>query len=604
MPQALALAHDHVAQIFWNYPEKIEGCLGFAVQRIEDGQPDLTLPAWVGFAGETSDTFQQRDTAMWPVQKFEWRDQEGKPGATYRYRITPMIGAPGALRPVDDPALIVTTEPVTLTDRFGDFELAFPAEPFSADALGRSGLVTLNARGKPDFGALIAKLATPGDALRERLAGSMLRVMTKLPKAAADEGGTIYAALSELSDPDLLAALMAAPKLRLILSNTGGKDDTANAAARAALHERARQKGPDWEIIDRFVPGGHKSHNKYVVLVGADGVPRAVQTGTANFTTQAITLQSNIAMIAWSRELAAGYLERWNLLREDTLTGARLGRPLRVANKAPVAAQIGASPVRAWFSPNMLQQSKPKRPRTPPDMAEVFKAMSDAEHCALFLAFMPGRPGIMNHVRNLARKRPDLVIRGAVTNGKAAQRVTRLLHRAGEHAATVVGSAQIRAENGPLDPAWLDAIAGGHALIHDKVIVIDPMGANPVVILGSHNLGFNASFSNDENLLVIRKCPELARAIAVHIMDVYGSYRWRWMLHENGRNTVFNLDADDGWQNKYHDPKNAASQDKNIWVPPQSPPAGVAPIVVADKAKPPRPGRFDPAGSRRPAGGP
>ena len=40
------------------------------------------------------------------------------------------------------------------------------------------------------------------------------------------------------------------------------------------------------------------------------------------------------------------------------------------------------------------------------------------------------------------------------------------------------------------------------AIIHDKVIVIDPLSDNCVVVLGSHNLGFKASYANDENMLI------------------------------------------------------------------------------------------------------
>ena len=44
-------------------------------------------------------------------------------------------------------------------------------------------------------------------------------------------------------------------------------------------------------------------------------------------------------------------------------------------------------------------------------------------------------------------------------------------------------------------------------MVHSKVILVDPFGADPVVLTGSHNLGPKASGTNDENLLIIRDAP-------------------------------------------------------------------------------------------------
>jgi phosphatidylserine/phosphatidylglycerophosphate/cardiolipin synthase-like enzyme len=58
-----------------------------------------------------------------------------------------------------------------------------------------------------------------------------------------------------------------------------------------------------------------------------------------------------------------------------------------------------------------------------------------------------------------------------------------------------------------------------HAMVHSKVVVIDPYGANPVVMTGSHNMGPKASGVNDENLIVIQGNRDLASQYAGKIMD-------------------------------------------------------------------------------------
>lgn len=69
---------------------------------------------------------------------------------------------------------------------------------------------------------------------------------------------------------------------------------------------------------------------------------------------------------------------------------------------------------------------------------------------------------------------------------------------------------------------------GGIAIIHDKILVIDPADAeNCVVAFGSHNPGYRASYANDENLVVVRGHRGLAFAYAARVLDVYDHYRFR-----------------------------------------------------------------------------
>jgi phosphatidylserine/phosphatidylglycerophosphate/cardiolipin synthase-like enzyme len=71
------------------------------------------------------------------------------------------------------------------------------------------------------------------------------------------------------------------------------------------------------------------------------------------------------------------------------------------------------------------------------------------------------------------------------------------------------------------------------------------------VITGSHNLGYRASYANDDNLVVIRGHRRLAEAYAVHVMDVYDHYRWRYVRERYGAKAFTGLLRSDGWQDKY-----------------------------------------------------
>lgn len=66
---------------------------------------------------------------------------------------------------------------------------------------------------------------------------------------------------------------------------------------------------------------------------------------------------------------------------------------------------------------------------------------------------------------------------------------------------------------------WVDEL---HQSAHNKVMVIDGAGANPVVITGSMNFTYSGQFKNAENLLILRGNKPLAEAYAAN-----------WVRHKN-----------------------------------------------------------------------
>ena len=58
-------------------------------------------------------------------------------------------------------------------------------------------------------------------------------------------------------------------------------------------------------------------------------------------------------------------------------------------------------------------------------------------------------------------------------------------------------------------------------MIHSKLVVIDPYGAHPVLMTGSHNMGPKANGVNDENPVIIEDNGALASQYATKIMEIY-----------------------------------------------------------------------------------
>jgi phosphatidylserine/phosphatidylglycerophosphate/cardiolipin synthase-like enzyme len=107
----------------------------------------------------------------------------------------------------------------------------------------------------------------------------------------------------------------------------------------------------------------------------------------------------------------------------------------------------------------------------------------------------------------------------------------------------------------------------GHAVIHDKIVVVDPFSDNCVVITGSHNLGYTASYNNDENMAIIRGHRAIAEAYAAHCLDVYDHYAWRYWLNADKNKAWHFLAADDTWQDGYFSADNEVkSAELSFWL--------------------------------------
>jgi phosphatidylserine/phosphatidylglycerophosphate/cardiolipin synthase-like enzyme len=299
-----------------------------------------------------------------------------------------------------------------------------------------------------------------------------------------------------------------------------------------------------------------------------------VLLGSTNWTDTGICAQSNNALIAENPDLAEAYMAYWERLKSDTPdTGrAKQGSELREANAQPGALDVDSDEGKAtvWFSPNTPhpRQSHPDSDEpTPPDLAEVFKLMADAQQAILFLEFEPGQPSVVDQAAKVASEKPNLFVRGAVTDPKAVGVFnTDLLHRSGDDPVQVVAASAISDQFGFWQQELLKANPDAHAIIHDKIVVIDPMSPDCVVITGSHNQGYRASYNNDENLLIVRGHRELALAYAVHVMDVYDHYRFRYVIQKDGTGAFSGLDRTDKWQDKYFELTSQVSSESQFWL--------------------------------------
>lgn len=624
MRNAVAFANNDVITIAWSYGERPDGCMGFAIYRIDAKGKETPLPSHAVFPGQTIKPGQT--TAQFPIQKFYWKDVYARPIAeqtksfTFRYKIVPLEGKPGSLTPMKSLPFLTTNE----------VELTSVCSP-SLSATFNRGLISTQhvsdaLKGIPTKKALIDKIANEKDPLRKSLSGDMIDTLTGFLKRAA-KGGEIYAALYELTDTQLISSLVAlGKKLHIVLADikekppskqspntkalTGLIEKTAsnNPANKAGAKKGSKRRSGSVVLVEenrdardqishsakeflyRLPPSNHIVHNKFLVYVSGT-TPMAVLTGSTNWTATGLCAQTNNALMIDDRDVAQRYLDYWKALKADQLAhqkdpkvfqgpamrgfDGKAVRPFELDSK-PSKGGTTPSELTSYFSPNTPRQRSKKKGATeiePTDMKDLESRVMAAKHAVLFLAFIPGTPSIANFAGEAQRANKDLFVRGCVTAPAAAGTFYYTLHGTSppKPQRAVKGQPKPRKKPIPQNPDVIAAAAltkqnaptgwsrellkAGFAITHDKIVVIDPFDDDCVVVTGSHNLGYQASYNNDENLAMIQGNKKLAMAYATHVLDVYDHFAWRWSI-QRGKNTVdANLKTTPNqWLDWYFDP--------------------------------------------------
>ncbi|QQO12293.1 nuclease [Bradyrhizobium diazoefficiens] len=634
---ALAFANNDIAVVAWTFDKRLPNCLGFAVyQRDLATNVEIALPALARFASQDVDAHLTTEQA--PIQKFWWKDLYAHRGHTYRYRIVAMGGTPGQLKPLDGVEELTSNDVTLVPDR----------PPFKA--YFNRGIVAsqsvIHALGdKADINVLKEHITNPADTLRARLMGQIFEGVTLLLDRADKSNGKINAALYELDDPKgLEVRLQAADKgnptsRTVILGNEWIHDDTTGQDIEDAdADNRAALKKAGVPVIDRIVQKGRIPHNKFLVLTEATK-PTAVLTGSTNWTSSGLCTQTNNALVIESQLVAERYIEYWNELKKDidqasgnqkALQGEVLRTWARNNNaKQPIRLEDGKTTIELMFSPNTKKPLASPPKEVPNDVRRMFDLVNGAKQAVLFLAFDPGNNSILDAAGQALAKNPDLFVRGALTSTQRAGNFRDALNRGKEsehgdgedmHVAVIgeagkpkkkgaKGAAKAAKTKPSSAPDYRAIPAGsltkndafgawegelykyGHAIIHNKIVVIDPFSDNCTVITGSHNLGYRASSNNDENMVIIRGHRGLAQAYACHVLDVYDHYAWRYWLHKYPDRFGKPLRDDDQWQDNYIDGAAEKSPELRFWLSSanngvaQPAPAGNRPAAKKNAAK-------------------
>ena len=487
------------------------------------------------------ETFSTREH---PIQSFQWADYAAQPGREYRYTIVALYGDPASLEPRIEAEIRITTETET-----GPTHSAF----FNRGSVATQEYARVFQNDPP---------SKAGPGAYEWLSRGLVEALKGfLDRAKA--GWEIHGAVYEFQWPDVLAAVKAAhgrgAKVRVLYDNIEAYDSKGkpkgpwkqNRAAIEKAHIKSLCKGR---------ANGKLMHNKFFVL-SHNGTPEAVWTGSTNLTENGIFGHSNLGHIVEDTAVAQAYLDYWNRLEKDP----EVGKDYRNANVAVVA-----TPPVPWNAATTVVFS----PRgTNLDALQWYAQIAASAQKGLFMTFAFGMHKIFKDVY----RQDDQVLRMALlekagNNPQTLEQDKKDIQEIRNRPNVVVAMGN-RIKTNAFD-RWLAELdrLNPHVhvyWVHTKYMLVDPLGAMPVIASGSANFSKASTDTNDENMLIIRGDKRIADIYFGEYLRLYTHYAFRevvkWFVEKQQAGTAEEwkpqfLVNDDKWMKDYFDPADKAAR--------------------------------------------
>jgi phosphatidylserine/phosphatidylglycerophosphate/cardiolipin synthase-like enzyme len=567
-------------ELFWRVTvngkedTEIPGVLGFMIERQRQQQggawgPSEILRNAVGFpaqpAASAGDRMGMRNqpSNLWPFQCYDWTDHGANSGQVVRYRVSAMRLPPGGtagqtqLTPTADSgwtaAIAVEADDGGTTSAF--FNRGTVMSQYVARVMRQNGWKAA------DIKEHVKDIEEP---LRRFLSGELRLALLRLLDDILDDSNLeLYAALYELADDEIIDRLKRMRgRAHIILSNGSNKKGDENQQARRDL------KNAKVDVHNRLLASKGLGHNKFAVVAKRQNRKALrVWTGSTNWTLSGLCTQLNNGILFDDSETAGLYLDQWDRLAE---AGSDFTREL-VADNAESPRPAGK--VDVWFT--RVRNKSKKNEDLGADLQALDTLVNRPENrVILYVMFQPGP----DPLTDILKRGDDCYVRGVVSTVIASNKERFQLSGLTDK---VYKTQLVQPEGIVKDfSAWVEEVTRrlfittpknpgiGHAITHAKIIVINPLDDDCVVVTGSHNFSGSASEQNDENFVVVHHDRELAEAYAVACLSIYRHYRWRAFvkdLFDQGKRPWDHLSPSPSWQSKYLTP--ARKQHLAIWCP-------------------------------------
>lgn len=484
-----AIGGLHVVTLAWDFVAgqsgKKKGLLGFAIERTEfKGSTEVERYYLRGIK-----RFKDKDsglppgtpvpTSEHPVQSFQWGDYTVKPATTYQYRVVPVYGTSKLLELEDQSATAV--------------KISTEAEQGGKGAAGTRHDIYFN-RGAAGSQAYARKFGTTRPDENKPESDQMAWLSRGLFEALINFIGR--AAGSDAHDYKLRAMLY---EFRYRPVGIAFHDAKA-----AGADVQIRYEAQSYEVANEAMiksagissickpqkSRGGIRHNKFIVLIHKDK-PIAVWTGSTNISAGGIFGHSNVGHAIWDQDVAQRYLDYWELLAEVDITRQPLVDANLTVEPTPASKTLPPkSRILTLFSPRDDKKSIPT-------LHWYADLMGAAQQIVCMTYAFNLDPVFLKVLKN-----KDETLHYAVFDKNLDDAVVKQL----SHVDNTVIAAGAKLKDGDLENFIGEELTGfnRNRYIHDKFMLVDPLGADPIVVTGSANFSPASQAANDENMIVIR----------------------------------------------------------------------------------------------------
>lgn len=479
-----------------------DGLLGFSIHRTDHTEGEAAFLKGMKAFADTDPGFpagSQYSTQEHPIQSFQWADYSAKPGHDYTYRVMARKGSPSALVTHAEAKVRIRTE----SPESGDHDVYFNRGIAASQEYVRR------------FGDRSPDQVENNQAY-QWLSRGLYEALENFINTTDPAREQLRVAAYEFTYEPLLHVLKNALDRGVDLRiNYDGREKDEKKLPGKPNRERVMAAGLSGISVERTQPKSAISHNKFIVKI-RDGHPVAVWTGGTNFSRGGIFGHSNVAHLIEDPVIVAKYLEYWNILNtnpnDDTLTA-------EVEALTPLPAMPPPKGTTPIFSP-----------RASLDALDLYVDYAMAAKQGLMMTFAFGmNPRFREVYRNSAAP-----FRLALLETKARAQKDKVKQKAEEDEIQklrnmpenvfAVGSLIKTNEIDGWVKEKLSGLNVNVRYVHNKFMLIDPLGNDPIVIAGSANFSDASTKDNDENMVVVRGNKRVA--------DIYfGEFMRLWSHH-------------------------------------------------------------------------
>ncbi|HVP54698.1 MAG TPA: phospholipase D-like domain-containing protein [Candidatus Eisenbacteria bacterium] len=323
------------------------------------------------------------------------------------------------------------------------------------------------------------------------------------------------------------------PRLRIFLDNAPLHTGKAlEVQVHARLVKSAGAANVKQGHFQRF------AHDK-IIIQKKNGKAVKVLTGSANFSVRGLYVQANNILVFNDPNVAGAYEQIFESVFNN------------------MSGYVKSDLAKKWFEfpslgggiPNFKVSFAP-HPKPPMSMELVNEALMNAKSSVMFAIMTLGGAGkVMQTIQKLHLSGKVFSYGMTQSDGGFS------LYKPGQPGELVPFAALVKQVPPPFDKEYT---GGAGQVIHDKFIVIDFNGDNPVVFTGSSNLADGGESANGDNLLAIYD-PAVARIFAAEAIRLVDHYYFRAAVSKATTVSPLLLSAcggqQDWWQRDY-DPQN------------------------------------------------